>query len=71
MYRALWAWMVCVGVTIVVSLVTKPRPASELEGLVMGASAIPTSEPGRWYQEPIFWGGVIAVVFVVLNIVLW
>jgi SSS family solute:Na+ symporter len=63
--------MVCVGVTIVVSLVTKPRPASELEGLVMGASAIPTSEPGRWYQEPIFWGGVIAVVFVVLNIVLW
>ena len=43
----------------------------ELEGLVMGASAIPTSEPGHWYQEPIFWGGVIAVVFVVLNIALW
>ena len=71
MYRALWAWMVCVGVTIVVSLVTKPRSRAELEGLVMGASAIPTSEPSRWYQEPLFWGGVIAAVFVVLNIVLW
>ncbi len=71
MYRALWAWIVCVAVTIVVSLMTKPRSRAELEGLVMGASAIPTSEPGRWYQEPIFWGSVIAVVFVVLNIVLW
>jgi SSS family solute:Na+ symporter len=71
MYRALWAWIVCVAVTIVVSLMTKPRSRAELEGLVMGASAIPTSEPGRWYQEPIFWGSIIAVVFVILNIVLW
>ena len=63
--------MVCVGVTIGVSLVTKPRSRAELEGLVMGASAIPTSEPGRWNQEPIFWGGAIAVVFVVVNIALW
>jgi SSS family solute:Na+ symporter len=71
MYRALWAWLVCVGVTILVSLATKPRPVSELEGLVMGASRIPRGEPGRWYQEPIFWGGVIASVFVALNIALW
>jgi hypothetical protein len=45
--------------------------AGRARGLVMGASAIPTSEPGRWYQEPIFCGGVMAVVFVVLNIALW
>jgi SSS family solute:Na+ symporter len=70
MYRALWAWLVCVGVTIVVSLATEP-PRRELEGLVMGASAIPTGEPCRWYQAPIFWGGVVAAVFVVLNILVW
>jgi solute:Na+ symporter, SSS family len=71
MYRALWAWIVCVGVTVVVSLMTKPRPTAELEGLVMGVSAIPTAEPCHWYQEPIFWGGLVAAVFVVLNVVLW
>ena len=41
MYRALWAWMVCVLVTVVVSYMTKPRPVAELEGLVYGASALP------------------------------
>ena len=37
-YRALWAWLVCVLVTVVVSYMTKPRPVAELEGLVYGAS---------------------------------
>jgi SSS family solute:Na+ symporter len=71
MYRALWAWLVCAGVTVLVSLVTKPRDVRELEGLVMGVSALPKTEPGRWYQEPVLWGGVVACVFVVLNIVFW
>jgi solute:Na+ symporter, SSS family len=71
LYRALWAWIVCVGVTVLVSLATKARRTTELEGLVMGVSAIPTAEKCRWYQQPIFWGGVVASVFVVLNIVLW
>src|SRR5574340_895890 len=34
MYRALWSWLVCVIVTVVVSLVTRPKSAGELEGLV-------------------------------------
>jgi SSS family solute:Na+ symporter len=71
LYRALWAWMMCVGVTVLVSLATKPRPASELEGLVMGVSALPTEEASRWYQEPLFWGSVVGVLFVALNVVLW
>jgi len=71
LYRALWAWLMCVGVTVLVSLATKPRPVSELEGLVMGVSALPTAAACRWYQEPIFWGGLVAVVFVAANIVLW
>ena len=41
MYRALWSWLVCVVVTVVVSLVTKPKPDSELNGLVYGLTAIP------------------------------
>src|ERR1700744_3718702 len=71
LYRSLWAWLMCVGVTVLVSLATKPRPVKELEGLVMGVSALPTAEPCRWYQEPLFWGGVVTAAFVALNVVLW
>ena len=37
MYRALWSWIICVVVTVVVSLVTTPKPEAELVGLVYGA----------------------------------
>src|SRR3954466_14594743 len=38
MYRALWSWIICVLVTVIVSLATKPRSMKELEGLVYGAT---------------------------------
>src|SRR6202011_521867 len=34
MYRGLWSWIVCVIVTIVVSLMTRPKPEKELVGVV-------------------------------------
>jgi SSS family solute:Na+ symporter len=71
MYRALWSWLVCVIVTVVVSLMTRPRPEAELEGLVYGASKIPEERDEHWYQKPIVWAGIIAVLFVVLNVVFW
>jgi hypothetical protein len=37
----------------------------------MGASAMPKEAACRWYQQPVFWGGLLAVVFVIFNIVLW
>src|SRR6516162_6194284 len=36
MYRGLWCWLICVAVTVTVSLLTKPKPAAELAGLVYG-----------------------------------
>ena len=71
MYRALWSWMVCVIVTVVVSYMTQPKPVAELEGLVYGASRIPEERDEHWYQRPIVWAGVIAVLFVILNIIFW
>ncbi len=70
-YRALWAWSACVIVTVIVSLVTKPRPESELVGLVYGATKIPQVHNEYWYQNPIVWAVVIFVVFVALNIFFW
>jgi SSS family solute:Na+ symporter len=71
MYRALWSWMVCVVVTVAVSYLTKPKPDSELTGLVYGVTAIPPETEVPFYQRPVFWAVVIGVVFVVLNLIFW
>jgi SSS family solute:Na+ symporter len=71
MYRALWSWIICVGVTVVVSLLTRPKPVSELQGLVYGCTDIPSEGHLRLHQRPIFWACVVAVIFVILNIVFW
>jgi SSS family solute:Na+ symporter len=71
MYRALWSWVVCVVVTVGVSLVTKPKPESELAGLVYGATQIPSDRQMPFYQRPIFWAAVVAVLFVTLNVLFW
>ena len=71
MYRALWSWIVCVVVTVIVSLVTAPKPDRELVGLVYGVTEIPQEGDMALWQRPIFWAVVVAVVFVIFNIVVW
>ena len=70
-YRALWAWLACVIVTVGVSYMTQPKPESELVGLVYGATKIPQEYDEHWYQKPIVWALVVFIVFVALNIVFW
>ncbi len=70
-YRAMWSWIVCVLVTIGLSLVTKPRPVSELAGLVYGVSTIPAEREEFWYQRPIVWAVVVFIIFIALNIIFW
>src|SRR5881398_3493880 len=71
MYRALWSWIVCVVVTVMVSYMTKPKPDVELSGLVYGVTAIPREDEVPIYQRPVFWAAVVGVVFVILNIIFW
>ena len=71
MYRALWSWIVCVTVTVVVSLLTEPKPDSELVGLVYGVTEIPHEGDMALWQRPIFWAVVVAAVFVIFNILVW
>jgi SSS family solute:Na+ symporter len=71
MYRALWSWIICVVVTVVVSMLTRPKPASELTGLVYGATEIPSDGDLPMWKRPLFWAVVVAVVFGVLNILFW
>ena len=56
MYQALWSFIVCATVTVVVSLATKPKPVSELAGLVYGETEIPSVGDVPIYQAA-FLGG--------------
>jgi len=69
MFRALWSWLICVAVTVVVSFMTKPKTDAELNGLVYGATVIPHDGATTIWQKPIFWAGVVAVGFLILNII--
>jgi SSS family solute:Na+ symporter len=71
MYRALWSWIVCVVITIVVSYATKAKSDAELNGLVYGVTAIPHEAAVPFYHRPIFWAMVVAICLVALNILFW
>jgi SSS family solute:Na+ symporter len=71
MFRALWCWLICVVVTVVVSLMTKPKPDSELTDLVYGLTPLPPQEKVSMFHSPVFWGVVVAVVFIILQIIFW
>jgi solute:Na+ symporter, SSS family len=68
LYRALWSWLICVGVTIVVSYCTTPIPEAQLAGLVYGATPIPDDGSRGLFQKPIFWAIIVITVFFILNL---
>jgi len=71
MYRALWSWIVCATVTIVVSLLTRPKPVEELTGLVYGCTVLPSEGDLPIWKRPIFWAVASLVVFLVLQWIFW
>jgi len=71
MYQALWSFIVCVTVTVLVSYATKPRPARELAGLVYGETDVPSVGDVPFYEKPLFWAAVVIVIFFILNIIFW
>ncbi len=71
MYRALWCWIITASVTVIVSLLTKPKPESQLVGLVRGCTPLPSEGELPLLKRPIFWAAVVLVVFITLNIIFW
>ncbi len=71
MYQALWSFLVCVIVTVVVSMMTTPKTDAELTGLVYGLTPIPEVGNVPIYQKPLFWAAIVIVVFFILNIIFW
>src|SRR5437667_248077 len=71
MWRALWSWIICVAVTVVVTALTKPRTDAELTGLVYGATELPSEGEFPIVKRPIFWAGLCFAVFLILQWIFW
>ncbi len=71
MFGALWSLLICVSVTVAVSLLTRPKPDSELTNLVYGLTPLPDAGRTSWYRSPKVWAAAVGVVLVVINILFW
>ena len=71
MYSGWWSFVVCILVTVAVSLVTKPKPISELKNLVWAATEMPSTGHEPWYKRPVVLAVAVAVVCIAFNILFW
>ncbi len=71
MYRALWSWLICVIVTVVVSYLTQPKPVEDLSGLVYGCTELPSEGHLPLWKRPIFWAAISAAIFLILQWIFW
>ncbi len=71
MYSGWWSLVVCLVVTVLVSLVTRPKPDGELRNLVYGLTPLPDEGACPWYERPALWAAVVTIALVAVNIVFW
>lgn len=71
LWQASWAWIVCLSATILISLVTKPKPEAELVGLVKGLTPAVDGGDVPLLGRPGFWAALALVVLVILNVMFW
>ena len=70
-WTAIWAWSMCFVVTLVISLLTRPREEKELVGLVYSLTERPSDEHLPWHKRPIGLGVAVLVLTVMLNLLFW
>ena len=70
-WTAIWAFLVCFLMTVVISLLTKPRPDAELVGLVYSLTERPKEDGGAWYLRPATLGAIVLAGTLLLNIVFY
>jgi SSS family solute:Na+ symporter len=70
-WLAIIAWTVCFCVTILISLITKPRPDEEMVGLVYSLTPKLRESLGVWYLRPATLAIVVGVACVILNFIFY
>ena len=68
-WTAIWAFMVCMIVTLVVSKLTKPREERELVGLVYSLTPKPEDKHLPWWKRPVTLAVVVLAMAVALNLI--
>jgi SSS family solute:Na+ symporter len=68
---AIFAWSICFLVTILVSLVTRPKQESELHNLVYGLTDLPNEQGVPWYKRPGPLAIVVSVMLIGMNFLFW
>ncbi len=68
---AICSWTTCMVVTVVVSLVTKPKPIAELHNLVYGQTDMPSESGVPWFKRPGPLAIVVIGVLVIMNVLFW
>ncbi len=68
-WTAIFAFVINVVVTTIVSLATKPRPEPELVGLVYSLTPKPIETHLEWWQKPATLAIAVLAMLVVLNLV--
>ncbi|HJQ23046.1 MAG TPA: sodium:solute symporter family protein [Blastocatellia bacterium] len=70
-WTAIYAWTTCFVVTILVSLMTRPRRDEELVGLVYSLTEKPKEHHLPFYARPLNIGIFVLLMVAVLNIIFW
>jgi SSS family solute:Na+ symporter len=70
-WRAWWAWLICFGVTILVSIFTKKKPEAELVGLVKGLTPETLGQAVPLHRKPEFWAVLSLIIVIILNVCFW
>jgi SSS family solute:Na+ symporter len=68
---AIIAWTSCLVVTFTVSVMTRPKPESELRNLVYGFTDVPPETTAPWYKRPGPLAIIVVVVLVIMNVIFW
>src|SRR5690348_2125240 len=68
-WTAITAWTTCMGVTIIISVVTRPRPDEDLRGLVYALTPRPRDTQIHFWQRPVTLGVIVLVMTLLLNFV--
>lgn len=68
-WTAIFSFTVNLVVTAIISLMTQPKPESELVGLVYSLTPKPVQHDLPWYQRPTALAGVVLVLVIALNFI--
>jgi SSS family solute:Na+ symporter len=71
-WTAIWAFIICLSVTLVISVATRrTKTDEELTGLVYSLTPKIKELGLPWYKQPALLGTVVIIATVVLNIIFW